>query len=336
MRPTSRGPTCGTAARRRAHAAAGSVEVAAVRQRRPRRGVPVPGLGWSPGWAALVWLGPALLLIIGVVIYPAIQLVKASFNEYSITGLRRGPAGWSNYAELLQHPQLGTVLKNTVVWVVAVVVLTVLIGLGVAQFLAKEFAGRRLVRWAIIVPWAASLVITARLFTLIYDYNYGILNSFLVRLNIVETPIDFLGDDRWTMYSMIAVGVFVSVPFTAYVFLAGLSGIPEDVYEAARMDGAGPWQTYAAITLPLLRPAILVAAVLNLIYVFNSFPIVYTLNERNPGFIHDTSVTFAYKLAFKSAEKDVGMSAATGVFNVLFILVLVLLYLRVAKPQQEV
>jgi multiple sugar transport system permease protein len=292
--------------------------------------------GHAPARVALVWLGPALLLIVGVVIFPAIELVRASFNEYSITGLRRGAAGWRNYANVLHHPDLVTVLTNTVVWVVSVVLLTVLIGLAVAQFLSKEFFGRRLVRWAIIVPWAASLVITARLFTLIYDYNYGILNSLLVRLHVVDQPIDFLGDDRWTMPSMVAVGVFVSIPFTAYVFLAGLSAIPEDVYEAARIDGARPWQIYTRITLPLLRPAILVATVLNLIYVFNSFPIVYTLNERNPGFIHDTTITFAYKLAFKSAEKDVGMSAAAGVFNVLLILVVVLLYLRVAKPQKEI
>jgi multiple sugar transport system permease protein len=284
---------------------------------------------------ALLWLGPALLLIAGVVLYPAIELVKASFNEYSITGLRRGSAGWSNYAHVLHHADLLTVLKNTLVWVVAVVLLTVLISLAVAQFLSKQFFGRRLVRWAIIVPWAASLVITARLFTLLYDYNYGILNSLLVRLNVVDKPIDFLGDDRWTMPSMIAVGVFVSIPFTAYVFLAGLSAIPDDIYEAARIDGARNWQIYSRITLPLLRPAILVATVLNLIYVFNSFPIVYTLNERNPGFVHDTSITFAYKLAFKSAEKDVGMSAATGVFNVVLILVVVLFYLRVGKPQRE-
>lgn len=290
----------------------------------------------APAWEALLWLGPALLLIVGVVIYPVIALGRASFSEYSITGLRRGAAGWTNYSNVLSHVDLSTVLLNTVIWVVAVVGLTVLISLGVAQFLAKEFAGRRLVRWALIVPWAASVVITARLFTLLYDYNYGILNSFLLRLNLVDTPIDFLGDDRFTMPSMVAVGVFVSIPFTAYVFLAGLSAIPGEVFEAARMDGASPWQTYRRITLPLLRPAIVVATVLNLIYVFNNFPIIYTLNERNPGFLHDTSITFAYKLAFKSAEKDVGMSAAAGVFNVLFILVVVVLYLRVARPQKEI
>jgi ABC-type sugar transport system permease subunit len=286
-------------------------------------------------WEALLWLAPALLLIFGVVVYPAIELVRASFGRYSITGLRRGSAGSQNYVKVLDHPALGTVLSNTVIWVVAVVVLTVLVSLAVAQFLAKEFAGRKLVRWALIVPWAASLVITSRLFTLIYDYYHGILNRVLVGLGVIEAPIDFLGDDRWTMVSMIAVGVFVSIPFTAYVFLAGLNNIPHDVYEAARMDGANVGHIYWRITLPLLRPALLVATVLNIIYVFNSFPIVYTLNDRNPGFTHDTTITFMYKLAFKSAEHDVGMSAAAGVFNVALILVVVLVYLRATRWGRE-
>ena len=91
-----------------------------------------------------------------------------------------------------------------------------------------------------IIPWAASLVITARLFTLLLDYNYGIVNRFLLAVGILDTPIDFLGDDRWTMPSMIAVGVFVTLPFTTYVLLAGLKAIPGDVYEAARVDGASP------------------------------------------------------------------------------------------------
>jgi ABC-type sugar transport system permease subunit len=227
------------------------------------------------------------------------------------------------------------VVVNTVIWVVAVVAITLVAGLGLAQFLSKEFFGRKVVRWAVIVPWAASLVITARLFTLIYDYYHGILNRLLQSLHIIDAPIDFLGDDRWTMPAMVAVGVFVSIPFTAYVLLAGLAGIPDDVYEAARIDGANRWQIYRQVTLPLLRPAILVASVLNIIYVFNSFPIVYTLNDRNPGFTHDTSITFMYKLAFKSAERDVGMSAAAGVFNVALILIVVLVYLRVVRWKEN-
>src|SRR6201989_3245961 len=138
-------------------------------------------------------------------------------------------------------------------------------------------------------------------------------NRFLIADGTRDTPIDFLGDDRWTMPSMIAVGVFVTLPFTTYVLLAGMKGIPSDVYAAARLDGASPSQAYPRIPLPLLRPSLLVASVLNIIYVFNSFPIVYTLNDRNPGFAHDTTITFMYKLAFKSAENSARLSADAGI-----------------------
>ena len=130
---------------------------------------------------------------------------------------------------------------------------------------------------------------------------------------------------------MIAVGIFVSLPFTTYVLLAGLETIPGEVYEAARVDGASPWRTYRAVTLPLLRPALVVAAVLNMIYVFNSFPLVWTLNDRNPGFAHDIMVTYMYKIAFKSALRDVGLAAALGVVNVLLVLAAVLVYLRASR-----
>jgi len=284
---------------------------------------------------ALLWLAPALALILGVVLYPAIKLFGASRSEYSITGLRRGDAGWDNYAKVLEHPSLGTVLANTVTWVVAVVAVTILLGLALAQFLVKQFPGRRYVRWAVIVPWAASLIITSQLFVLLYDYNYGIINHLLINVGLIDTPIDFLGDDSWTMFSMVVVGVFVSLPFTIFVFIAGLNAIPDDVLEAATVDGASPWQRYRRITLPLLRPALMIATVLNVIYVFNSFPIVYTLNDRNPGYLHDTTITFMYKLAFKSQEKDVGMSAAAGIFNVLLILAVVLIYLRIINWREE-
>lgn len=284
---------------------------------------------------ALAWLAPALALIFGVVLFPAVMLFQASRGEYSITGLRKGDAGWDNYTKVFQHADLGTVLTNTVIWVVAVVTLTIVISLGLAQFLVKNFPGRRFVRWAIIVPWAASLVITAQLFVLLYDFNYGLINHGLKKLGLIDTSIDFLGNDSWTMASMVLVGVFVSLPFTIFVFIAGINAIPDDVHEAAVVDGASPWQRWRQVTLPLLRPALLVATVLNVIYVFNSFPIVYTLNDRNPGYLHDTTITFMYKLAFKSQEKDVGMSAAAGVINVLLILLVVAVYLKIVNWREE-
>jgi len=261
-------------------------------------------------------------------VYPAIALVRASMSRYSVTGLYQGSVGMDNYARLFEHAALPTVVANTVVWVVVIVAVTVAVSLALAQLLNEDFPGRRLVRWALIVPWAASLIMTSKLFVWIYDYYFGILNHVLLSLRLLSAPVDWLGNDATVMGAMIAVGVFVSLPFTTYVILAGLATIPGEVYEAARVDGASAWRAYWSVTVPLLRPALLVAIVLNVIYVFNSFPIVWTLNDRNPGFAHDTMITYMYKIAFRSSLRDVGMAAAVGVVNVLVILLAVLLYLR--------
>jgi multiple sugar transport system permease protein len=279
-------------------------------------------------WQALLWLGPSLALIAVVVVYPAVALVGASLGRYSITGLYQGWVGAANYMRLLEQEALPDVVLNTIVWVVSIVAVTVVASLGLAQLLNEEFPGRRLVRWALIVPWAASLIMTSKLFVWLYDYYFGMLNRVLTVLGLLPAPVDWLGNDATVMAAMILVGIFVSLPFTTYVLLAGRAAIPREVYEAARVDGASRWRTYRSVTLPLLRPALLVAIVLNVIYVFNSFPIVWTLNDRNPGFAHDTMITYMYKIAFKSSLRDVGLAAALGVVNVLVILLAVLLYLQ--------
>ena len=227
------------------------------------------------------------------------------------------------------------VALNTAVWVVAVVGPTLVVSLGLAQLVNARFAGRRLARLALIVPWAASLIMTSKLFVWIYDYYFGILNRALVVIGVLRAPVDWLGDDTTVMPAMVLVGIFVSLPFTTYTLLAGLQAIPDTVYEAARVDGASAVRTYWSVTLPLLEPALVVAAVLNVIYVFNSFPIVWTLNDRNPGFAHDTMITYMYKVAFKSAQRDVGLAAAVGVVNVALILVCVLAYLRVTRRAED-
>ena len=263
-----------------------------------------------------------------MVVYPVIALVRASLSRYSITGLYQGSVGAANYARLVEQEAFVPVVANTVMWVASIVAATVLVSLGIAQLLNEDFAGRRLVRWALIVPWAASVIMTSKLFVWLYDYYFGLLNHLLTSARLIAAPVDWLGTDTTVMGAMIAVGIFVSVPFTTYVVLAGLAAIPGEVYEAARVDGASAWRTYRSVTLPLLRPALLVAVVLNVIYVFNSFPIVWTLNDRNPGFAHDTMITYMYKVAFKSSLRDVGLAAALGVVNVLLILAAVLVYLR--------
>jgi multiple sugar transport system permease protein len=169
--------------------------------------------------------------------------VRASLAQYSVTGLYQGFVGPRNYARLLEQDALPMVVANTLIWVAMVVGLTLVLALATAQLLNERFPGRRLVRWALIVPWAASLIMTSKLFVWIYDYYFGILNHLLTSLGLTTGPVDWLGDDSTVMGAMIAVGVFVSLPFTTYVALAGLAAIPGDLYEAARVDGASAWRT---------------------------------------------------------------------------------------------
>jgi ABC-type sugar transport system permease subunit len=153
-------------------------------------------------------------------------------------------------------------------------------------------------------------------------------------VGLLDKPVNWLADPVLGFAAMMAVAVFVSLPFTAFVILSGLQTIPADVYEAARMDGAGTVRTYLSVTLPLLRPSLLVAAIINIINVFNSFPIIWSMTRGGPGFATDTTTTFMYKLAFDN--QAVGESAAMAVVNFALILVVVLAYLRVVRWREEI
>jgi multiple sugar transport system permease protein len=270
-----------------------------------------------------------VLLILLVIAFPAAEMVRSSFLRITQTGLATGGNGLGNYQRLLREPALPGVVWHTVVWVVLVVGITVLVSLPLAQFLDKPFAGRRVVRLALLVPWAASLVMTATVWRYLYEGAYGPLNRVLMDLGLLDQPVEWYKDTRFAFWSLIVIGIVVSVPFTTYVFLAGLQTIPGELHEAARIDGAGPWQVYRRVTLPLLRPSLLVAVVLNAIYVFNSFPIIWIITGKIPGYDTDTTITFMYKIAFgPGPQLDAGEAAALAVLNVLFLLMVVTVYLR--------
>ena len=281
----------------------------------------------------LPWIGPALLLILSVVLWPAIEMVRTSLLKISISGITKGFAGVDNFRSLFANPELPGVLLRTFVWVVGVVAVTVVISLALAQLLNARFPGRRLVRWALIVPWAASVVMTATVWRWILDGFYGVMNRLLMDLHVIASPVDWLGDPGVSFGWLMSVAVFVSLPFTTYVILAGLQAIPEEVHEAARVDGANSWRSYRDITLPLLRPALLVGALINMINVFNSFPIIWVMTNGGPGYQTDTTTTFMYKIAFRS--QNVGQSAAMAVVNFAIILVFVLVYLRAVNWRER-
>ena len=292
------------------------------------KGTETPRRRRLPDLGPLPWIGPALLLIFVVVLWPTFEMLRTSVLDISISGISRGLTGLTNYQNLFGNPELPSIMLRTVAWVAIVVVVTIVISLALAALLNAAFPGRRLVRWALIVPWAASVVMTATIWRWMLDTFYGIINRILFDLGLIPTFInEWLGLPEVSIIWLMFVAIFVSLPFTTYVFLAGLQAIPQDIYEAARVDGATGWASYRAITLPLLRPALLVASIINLINVYNSFPIIWAMTAGGPGSQTDTTTTFMYKLAFRF--QDIGQAAALSVVNFSVILIFILAYLRV-------
>ncbi|MPZ62563.1 MAG: ABC transporter permease subunit [Propionibacteriales bacterium] len=281
----------------------------------------------------LPWLAPVLLLIAGVVLFPAAYMGWTSLRDLSEYGIDRGAAGLENYRNLWEFPDLGRILFNTVVWVVGVVGSTVLISLGLAQFLNKAFPGRRIVRLAVIVPWAASVVMTATVFYYGLDAFYGLMNQLFVDIGILDKPYGFTKNALSAFVVSMVVAVFVSLPFTTYTLLAGLQAIPSEVLEAAEVDGASRWRSYRHIVLPNLRAALAVATIINIINVFNSLPILRTITGSIPGYEADTTTTLIFK--YIQTERQVDTASALSVVNFGLVLVIILVYLAVVRPMQE-
>ena len=279
--------------------------------------------------SALPWIGPALILILLVVIWPVIELIRTSFTDITLAGSLLDFNGLANYRDLIANVDLYPVAKRTLLWVFGIVFFTVLLSLPLAQLINQNFPGRKYVRWAMIFPWAASVVMTSMIWTWILDAYSGELNLTLTQLGLISEPVDWINNPGSSFYFLMWVAVFVSVPFTSFVLLAGLQSIPPDIIEAASVDGATAWQIYRRIKFPLLRNSLLIATIINLINVFNSFPIIWVMTRGGPGYDTDTTTTFAYKLAF--IESNMGQSTALGVFNFMVIMVIVGFYLRITK-----
>ncbi|MDL9978967.1 carbohydrate ABC transporter permease [Microbacterium sp. ASV49] len=285
---------------------------------------------------ALPWLAPALLLIVGVVFFPAGMMFYNSTRHIDIAGIDKGSAGFDNYLEVFTFPYFWPIFFRTVVWVVVVVAITVVLSLVLAQILNKAFPGRRFVRMIVIIPWAASVVMTTMVVFYGLEPYFGIINKFLYDIGLVGDPQGF----GWTKNPgtafawSIAVAIFVSLPFTTYTILAGLQTVPTETLEAAKVDGASPTRTYFTVVLPQLRAALAVAILINIINVFNSLPILRVMTGSIPGYDADTFMTLIFKYIQNQHKVDV--ASALSVVAFLIVILIVAVYVKVVKPMKEV
>lgn len=262
-----------------------------------------------------VWLLPSLLLMAVFVVFPICIVFRIAFSEVSKSGLVGGFVGFKNFADAISLPAFKTVMLNTLYWVLSVVILSTVIGFIVAMVLNQDFKGRKIARAIVVFPWATSLVIQASVWNYIIKYEYGNLNNILLNLGIIKEAINWRSSYQIEFIWECGVGIFVTIPFVTFCVLSGLQSIDKSLYEAAEIDGASFWDRLFNITIPLVKPSLTVATVLNIIYVFNSFPIIYTMTKGAPANKTDTLVTFLYMLNFYDRKK--GPATALSVIGFL-------------------
>lgn len=284
-------------------------------------------------WEPYLWLLPSLLLMTIFVIFPIGIVFKLSFSDISKAGVVGDFIGFGNYRAAVQDKAFGTVMLNTLWWVLSVVGISTLIGFVTAMALNSKFAGRKIARSIVVFPWATSLVIQASIWNYIIGFEYGNLNNILLNLGIIKDAINWRASYQIEFIWECAVGIFVTIPFVTFCVLAGLQSIDAAYYEAATVDGAGFWKKLSHVTLPLVRPSLTVSTVLNIIYVFNSFPIIYTITKGAPANKTDTMVTYLYMLAFYDQRK--GPATAMSVIGFLVLCVCAGAYMVISMRKDD-
>ena len=284
-------------------------------------------------WEPYLWLLPSILLMTIFVIFPILIVFKLSFSEISKAGIAGGFIGLENFKAALTDKAFGTAMLNTLIWVVSVVGFSTILGFIIAMVLNEKFFGRKVARAIVVFPWATSLVVQASVWNYIIKYEYGSLNNVLLNLGILKNAVNWRISYQVEFAWECGVGIFVTVPFVTFCVLAGLQSIDGAFYEAATVDGATFGQKLRHITLPLVRPSLTVSTVLNIIYVFNSFPIVYTITKGAPANKTDTMITLLYMRAFYDRQK--GPATAMSVIGFVILCIVAGLYMIISLRGED-
>ncbi|RWM16250.1 MAG: sugar ABC transporter permease [Mesorhizobium sp.] len=277
---------------------------------------------------------PSLLLAAVVIFWPVWDLIQISTHDVNRFGQLREFSGLANFTELFADPDFVAALWRTGLWTVLVVGGALLLSIPVAMILNMDFYGRDLARVIVMLPWAVSLTMTAVVWRWALNGESGMLNSALMKLGLISQNIQWLASAGTAFPMQVLIGILVTVPFTTTIFLGGLSSIPDDLYEAAAIEGATLFQQFREITFPLLKPFINIAIVLNTIYVFNSFPIIWVMTQGGPANSTDILVTHLYKLAFRIGK--LGEASAVSLVMFAILLVFTMIYVRLAMREQRV
>jgi multiple sugar transport system permease protein len=277
----------------------------------------------------LLLAAPAILTILLIAIIPLAQTIYDSLFQISLKfeNAPRPFVGLNNYLSALSDESWFNALRVTGLVAGASVAAELVLGMLIALLINRSFRGRGLVRASVLVPWALTTVVAAKMWAWIYDGRYGVVNDVLLRLHVVDQPIIFLVRPEVTIWAMVGAEIWKTTPFMALLLLAGLQMIPHELYEAAALDGASRWQAFWRVTLPLLKPTILVALLFRTIDAVRMFDLPRVLTNGGPGKSTETVVLYTYNTFFTSLNFGYGSTLAVMIF--LLVLFVSFIYIKV-------
>jgi len=301
----------------------------------PPKSIDNPQSGWAKARERLAWIlvAPSIIVVALVALYPLLQSFRLSFTNARFGSPRPEVfVGFDNYVRLFNDDVFLAALQHTVVFTVASVAVETVLGIAIALIINSNFQGRGVVRTSMLIPWAIPTVVSSQLWRFMYNQDNGVINDLLVnRLRILDQPVAWIANPTTSLPAIIAVDVWKTTPFMALLLLAGLQIIPGDVYEAATVDGANKWQQFWQITLPLLRPALLVALIFRTLDAFRVFDVIFVMK----GTALDTISLAIYARQTMIDEQFLGRGAAASVLIFLCIALLVIIYTRLVRVEEE-
>jgi ABC-type sugar transport system permease subunit len=293
-----------------------------------------PSLRQQDALTAWLLLAPSLLVILGITLWPVISTFFLSFFNVS-TGLNQARTfvGLGNYLDMLKDQTFWETIGRTLYFTAVSVGLELLLGLGIAQLIHSHPWGWQFLRFSLIIPWAVPTIVNGAMWRWIYSADFGALNGLLMQLGLIKHYVPWLTLPEMAMNLVIVADVWHTMPFVALVLQAALATLPEELDEAAAVDGANAWQRFWYIRLPQLRPAILIALIARTVDAFRVFDIVYIITSGGPAYKTLTITYLTYLNSFAFGKQGTG--AALSFLISAFTIVMALVYIRILYRPEE-
>jgi multiple sugar transport system permease protein len=284
----------------------------------------------------LLFALPAVVYMLIFVGYPIVHNIILGFQDVDVMNFLRGHkhfVGFENYVELFHDEVFFKSVGNTFVFTVCCLFFQFLIGFALAMFFNRKFSFARPVRGILMMPWMIPMTITALMFKFMFSTKVGVVNNILTGLGITSANIEWLTDQNIAMIPVIIANVWIGIPFNMILISTGLTSIPGEVYESAAIDGAGPFQQFIRITLPLMRSTIESILVLGFIYTFKVYDLVYVMTSGGPVNSTQLMSTYSYKLSFDNFLYSKGSAVANALLVILLLVGIV--YLRITTRGED-